>query len=141
LNAYLAEVLGESTNWFFSLLGQEITLINSPTSSLVSLNGMKALSIGVPCTGLEFFGLFACFVIAFPAQLKAKLTILPLGILLIHFLNLIRIQILILNFHYFNSSFDFNHKVTFNIVVYGVILLIWVKWAKYQMIKTNEKSI
>jgi exosortase/archaeosortase family protein len=88
------------------------------------------LYIGDPCNGLDFFGLFACFVLAFPARPGAKLWFLPLGIFTIHLLNALRVVLLCLNYWYFRSSFDFNHKYTFVVVVYGAMLLLWMRWAK-----------
>jgi exosortase/archaeosortase family protein len=94
------------------------------------VEGQPLLYIGDPCNGLDFFGLFACFVLAFPARPVAKLWFLPLGLLTIHLLNAMRVVLLCLNYWYFRSSFDFNHKYTFVVVVYGVMLLLWMRWAR-----------
>ena len=94
------------------------------------VEGQPLLYIGDPCNGLDFFGLFACFVLAFPARPGAKLWFLPLGIFTIHLLNALRVVLLCLNYWYFRSSFDFNHKYTFVVVVYGAMLLLWMRWAK-----------
>ena len=94
------------------------------------VEGQPLLFIGDACNGLDFFGLFACFVLAFPARPVAKLWFLPLGILTIHLLNALRVVVLCLNYWYSRSSFDFNHKYTFVVVVYGVMLLLWMRWAR-----------
>jgi exosortase/archaeosortase family protein len=94
------------------------------------VEGQPLLYIGDPCNGLDFFGLFACFVLAFPARRVAKLWFLPLGLLTIHLLNALRVVVLCLNYWYFRSSFDFNHKYTFVVIVYGVMLLLWMRWAR-----------
>lgn len=133
LNQYITEALGHTSVWIFSILGFQATWRNSD----ISLNDMEVIHIGLGCTGLEFFGLFACFILAFPAKLKAKVIMLPLGILFIHLLNMIRVKFLIINYYFFNSTFDFNHKITFNVVVYGAILLVWVIWARKQMLAAH----
>ncbi|WP_442196393.1 hypothetical protein [Sporocytophaga myxococcoides] len=84
--------------------------------------------------------MFTCFVIAFPASWKSKLWFLPMGILAIHVLNMVRVILLILNFYFFNSSFDFNHKYTFNFVVYGFMLLVWLYWAKKQLPNAGQTA-
>lgn len=127
----ISSLLGRSSSYFFSLI--DLNLNWSEATHCVSINGRPALYIGTPCNGLAFFGLFACFVIAFPASWKSKLWFLPLGILAIHVLNMIRVILLILNFYFYNRSFDFNHKYTFNFVVYGFMLLVWLYWAKKQL--------
>lgn len=131
----LCEILGLSSAFIFSLFGYEVTWLNHN----ISLDGVKVIGIGPPCNGLEFFGLFACFVMAFPASIRSKAIFLPAGILLIHFLNMLRVQFLVINYYYFDSSFEFNHHYTFNVVIYGVILLLWVIWAKNQLLK-NETA-
>lgn len=132
----LCEILGLSSAFIFSLAGYEVIWLNHH----ISLDGINVIGIAPSCNGLEFFGLFACFVIAFPAYIRSKALFLPAGILLIHLLNMIRVLFLIVNYYYFHSSFEFNHHYTFNVVIYGVILVIWTIWAKKQMLK-NETVV
>jgi len=127
----ISSFLGWSSSYFFSLTGLKLNWIES--THCISIDGQSALHIGTPCNGLAFFGLFTCFVLAFPAPWKSKAWFLPLGILAIHVLNMIRVILLILNFYFYNSSFDFNHKYSFNFVVYGFMLLVWLYWAKKQL--------
>ncbi|WMJ72048.1 archaeosortase/exosortase family protein [Cytophagaceae bacterium ABcell3] len=129
ISAGLCEILGLTSGFLFSLSGHEVEYANR----FLSLNSHKVLYIGSSCNGMEFFGLFACFVIAFPGAIKSKLWFLPAGILFIHLINVIRVQFLVINYYFFESSFDFNHKYTFNFVVYGCTLLIWLWWARKQI--------
>ncbi len=99
-------------------------------ATTIYVSGNPLLFIGDACNGLDFFGLFACFVLAFPARSFHKLWFLPLGVLVIHLLNTLRVVVLCLNCWYFRSTFDFNHKYTFVVVVYGVIFVLWMRWAK-----------
>ncbi len=97
------------------------------------------LYIGKPCNGVDFFGLFTCFVLAFPTRWKDKLWFLPIGILAIHLLNVLRVMALCINCWYFRNSFDFNHKYTFVILVYGLIFVLWMKWAqRYSLLKETK---
>ncbi|WP_051312895.1 archaeosortase/exosortase family protein [Sporocytophaga myxococcoides] len=127
----ISSFLGWTSSYFFSLTGLKLNWIEA--TYCISIDGRPALYIGNSCNGLAFFGLFTCFVLAFPASWKSKLWFLPLGILAIHVLNMIRVILLILNFYFYNTSFDFNHKYTFNFVVYGFMLLVWLYWAKKQL--------
>jgi exosortase family protein XrtF len=125
----LCHLLAKTTSGLFSLFG-----IDSATHhSWVSIGGKQAIGIGTVCNGLDFFGLFTCFVLAFPAPWPSKLWFLPAGILLIFLLNLLRIQVLIVNYVYYQSSFEFNHHYTFNLFVYGAVLIVWLAWAKREM--------
>lgn len=96
----------------------------------VTLNGNNAVYIGTPCNGFEFFNLFICFVLAFPSKWVHKLWFIPLGVVAIHFLNIIRVSALALNWHFSKGTLDFNHKYTFVLFVYGLLFLLWTTWAK-----------
>ena len=125
---WLCSILGQSGAKLLSVLGYNSTWV-FPS---IYLNNLKAINIGVPCNGLEFMGLFLCFVLAFPAKIKSKVWFLPLGIFLIHLLNMFRVLFLVLNFYFYRSTFDFNHHITFTVVVYGLILLMCFLWARKQ---------
>lgn len=105
---------------------------------IISINGIEKVYVDTPCNGLEFIGLLICFVVAYPTKIKAKLSFLILGTLLIHGLNTLRVFFLAINFHLYRSSFDFNHHVTFTVLIYGVILLLCLFWARKQF--KNEST-
>ena len=80
------------------------------------------------CNGLILMVLFAAFVIAFPGPWKSKLWYVPAGILAIYLINSLRVIGLALNRMFSNESFEFNHKYTFTILVYGAIFWFWMIW-------------
>jgi exosortase family protein XrtF len=80
------------------------------------------------CNGLILMVLFAGFVLAFPGPWKTKLWFIPLGILGIYLINSLRVIGLAVNHMVAKSSFDFNHKYTFTILVYGAIFGFWMIW-------------
>jgi len=81
------------------------------------------------CNGLVLMALFAGFVIAYPGPLKKKLWYVPLGIVAIYVINSLRVVALAFNQMLSKGTFDFNHKYTFTIVVYGAIFFFWMLWA------------
>lgn len=80
------------------------------------------------CNGLILMVLFAGFILAFPGPWKTKLWYIPLGVLGIYVINSLRVIALAVNHLYSRSSFEFNHKYTFLILVYGVIFCFWMIW-------------
>jgi len=80
------------------------------------------------CNGLILMVLFAAFVFAFPGPWKKKLWFIPLGIVSIYLINSMRVIGLAVNHIFSKSSFDFNHKYTFTILVYGAIFYFWMIW-------------
>ena len=98
--------------------------------SVLLMDGRPAVIVGTPCNGLVIYTLFAGFIIAFPAPLRAKLWFIPLGVILLYLLNIVRVGALALNQHYAHQSVDFNHHYTFSFVVYGCICLLWMWWVR-----------
>jgi exosortase family protein XrtF len=97
------------------------------------------VGVGRPCNGLELFVLFAGFIIAFPGNSRNKLWFIPAGILLIHFVNVLRVAALAviqLNWH---SWLEFNHKYTFTVLVYMLIFCLWMLWMnRFSKTKADE---
>ena len=107
----------------------------------IGIDGTNGLWIGDPCDGLTLFALFAGFVIAYPGPIKTKLWFIPLGLTLIHLLNILRIVALVVIVYYFPDPevLDFNHTYTFTMLVYAFVFGLWYIWAnKLGGIKAHE---
>ena len=130
VNRWITNVLSSSSTEVLQWFGFPAT--NNARN--IFINGEKQLFISTACNGFSFMYLFTAFVLAYPARWKHKAWFLPAGILLIHLLNTLRVIGLILNWFFHRQSFDFNHKYTYVVFVYGILLFLWVKWAgKYAL--------
>jgi exosortase family protein XrtF len=87
------------------------------------------LGIADSCNALTLIILFIGFIIAYPGDWRYKLMFIAGGTLIIFGINLLRVQVLIFNYLYSRSTFDFNHHVTFTIAVYVCVFYFWVLWA------------
>lgn len=95
----------------------------------VGIDGTYGLWIGDPCNGLNLFALFTIFIACYPGNWKNKLWFIPLGIILIHLINVLRIVALCIIVKIDYKYLDFNHDYTFTVVVYGFMFLLWIWWA------------
>ena len=88
-----------------------------------------ALSFG--CEGTEPIVIFMAAVLGFPAKWRKKLYGLLSGILILYFLNLIRIVLLyfigINNF----SLFDIFHTAVFPVIFIFIALVMFIYWMKW----------
>lgn len=114
---------------FLELLGYEIFLEDTTDMVILYIDGSHGVWIGNPCNGINLFGLFTIFVLAFPGKWKRKLWFIPLGILIIHLANIIRIAILTIIAKNSPELLDFNHNYTFTITVYSIVFVLWYIWA------------
>ena len=97
--------------------------------------------VGNGCNGLELFALFTGFILIFKGSWKYKLWFIPLGIIIIHFLNVLRVIGLIFSGRVSVNFLEFNHKYTFTIIMYIITFIGWMIWVKYFSTRITEKSI
>ena len=116
-------------------------LINFPyTDKLrtIGIDGSHGLWIGDPCNGLTLFALFAGFIIAYPGRILWKLIYIPIGLITIHFINVLRIVGLSLVTFYCPQYLNFNHTYTFTLLVYSYVFLLWYLWATKFALKNSN---
>lgn len=116
--------------WVLDTLGFETFQGDHATIRTIGLQGSHGLWIGDPCNGLTLFALFSLFILAYPGSWKHKLWYIPLGITLIHAMNIIRIASLCIITKKSPEMLDFNHTYLFQIIMYGFIFLLWFIWIK-----------
>lgn len=97
-------------------------------SKIIDYPNSHGVWIGEPCNGVKVFGLFSIFIISFKGEIKKKIFYISIGILILHLLNIIRIAALsyisVVNPYFL----DFNHNVTFQLLIYGSMLGLWYFW-------------
>lgn len=106
---------------------------------LLGIDGAHPIWIGSPCNAITLFAFFSLFILAFPSGAKNKLWFIPLGILIIHVANLIRVMSLTLINFYNPEYLEFNHTYTFTIFVYGIIFALWMWWVNFSLKKPAAK--
>lgn len=121
---FLIDHLVKTTSFILKNLGYTIF----EYADAVGVDGTHGVLIGTPCNGLSLFALFAGFIIIFPGKWVYKLFFIPLGILLIHVINIFRLVGLALVVVYHPASLEFNHKYTFTVIVYVFIFILWIIW-------------
>lgn len=97
---------------------------------IIGIDGSHGVYIGVPCNGLELIALFTCFIVIFKGSWKTKVWYVPLGIAIVHLLNICRIFALILIENYNPEALEFNHKYTFTVILYLFVFMGWMIWVK-----------
>jgi len=124
-------VINDSSLWtayVLELMGYESFISDNATIRTVGIDGTHGLWIGDPCNGLTLFALFAIFIVAYPGPWKHKLWFIPVGVTVIHFLNVMRITALCIIVLKRPEWLDFNHTYTFQLLMYGFIFGLWWIW-------------
>ena len=130
LELFIVQNIKGIANFIMVILGY--TLIDPSQlyeqSRTLGIDGTHGLYIADSCSGLDLFALFAIFILAYPGSIKNKLLYIPIGLLIIHLANAIRIVALCIVTLYAPDKLDFNHHYTFTIFVYAIIFLLWIVW-------------
>ncbi|MES2762431.1 MAG: archaeosortase/exosortase family protein [Bacteroidota bacterium] len=128
--------------WIFDLLGYKTFASKEVNDFQVfGIDGSNGVWIGGPCNGITLMFLFAIFVIAYPGNVKNKSWYLPLGILIVHTINILRIIALALIAKYNYTYLDFNHTYTFTFIAYSAVFGLWMLWVnKFSGTKKSEKK-
>ncbi len=100
----------------------------------------KGVTIGAPCDGAVLFALFVVFVISFPGPWRHKLWFIPVGVVLIHLMNVIRVVGLAIVVRVNESWLDFNHDYTFTLIVYSFVFFLWWLWTKKFATNSFQKA-
>jgi len=122
-----------SSRKILELLGYATEMAGDRT---MRITGTPGLFIGDSCNGISLFALFSIFIVAFPGNVISKIIFIPVGILIIHVLNIMRVVILAVIETYSYEWTEFNHTYTFTIIIYACIFMMWWYWInKYSAIK------
>jgi len=105
----------------YSVKGIENTLY-LPHNAYVAVEGA--------CSGLKQFYQWVLLMILFPGPWKKKLWFIPLGLVVIHIDNIIRIVILSIVAIHWPQHWDFIHLWILRPFFYVVIFALWVLWVE-----------
>lgn len=136
---FIREIINLS-QWILNVLGYKTFASKEVNDVQVfGIDGSNGVWIGGPCNGITLMFLFAVFVIAYPGNIKNKLWYVPLGILIVHAINITRIIALALIAFYYPAYLDFNHTYTFTFIAYSAVFGLWMLWVnKFSKPKTIE---
>ncbi len=80
------------------------------------------------CSGVKQIFIFTVVMLFSYGSWKHKLWFIPLGALICHSVNIVRILFLALIVYRYPSQFDLFHIYIFKYAFYGIIFLIWIVW-------------
>lgn len=128
----VTHVVARQTAGILSFCGWPVTIYDYkeiPTTSLL-YEGRSILAVYEGCNGLNTAIIFAAFIIAFGPVSRAWAWFIPLGLLIIHSMNLARIAMLFFVSEYLPNAMYFVHKYLFTAILYAIIFILWVWWVR-----------
>ncbi|HLZ17075.1 MAG TPA: exosortase family protein XrtF [Cyclobacteriaceae bacterium] len=127
-------VSGQSAWVLNNLLGYDVNaVLNSAGPTVFLKTGQRVvLNVYEGCNGINVFIVFAAFIIAFSGSRRSALWFIPLGILILHACNLLRIAFLYWTAVNLQRYFYYVHKYIFTAFIYAVVFVLWMIWV-YQL--------
>ena len=96
-----------------------------------SMGNYGYVKVSPECTSLKQWMHWVFLMVFFPGPWKHKAWVIPLGIVVIHFVNIIRIVGLSLVMVPWPQHFHFFHDYIFKTFFYFMIFMLWVAWVEW----------
>ncbi len=135
---FLAGHVISCSTWFLSdVLNIPVKIINER----IYLPNNGWVGVGPSCSAFKPMVQFLVLMLLYPGPWKKKLWFIPLGIIIIHIVNDIRIVTLSLvtHNHYSQGFWDFTHDYIVRPLFYAVIFTMWVIWVEIISKRTDKK--
>lgn len=101
------------------------------TIGVINSNDTYSLiNVAPECTSLKQWLHWLFLMLLFPGPWKHKLWYIPLGLVIIEFINVIRVVGITLCMIPFPNHFDFFHNYLFKTMFYFFIFIMWVIWVE-----------
>ncbi len=126
LNKFAAFLLNVSS-FFVEILGYEVVTYGKTIKIIDDLN-TPGVYLDRGCMGRNVMIAYAGLIAVFPGKIIHKIWYIPLGLVIITFVNTLRISGLAVIFHRWPEYGDINHYVIFKYTAWLVILILWIIW-------------
>ncbi len=100
---------------------------HGPTVFLKSDNN-TVLNIYEGCNGINVMIVFVAFLIAFGGPARKLSWFLPVGLIIIHLSNIVRLVLLYFVAIHYQHYFYYVHKYVFTAAIYIIVFLLWIIW-------------
>lgn len=138
LFAQASSLLFNQSIWVLQHIFQ-IEIITEGQTIFVN-NHQAYVDVSPGCTSLKQWMHWLFIMLIFPGPWKHKLWYIPLGLIIIQFINVFRVVGLALMIIPWPQHFHFFHDYIFKTIFYFGIFMMWVVWVEYFTIPNNKKK-
>lgn len=134
LPQWFSMAIAGSSRLLLQLTGYTVYQLNTTN---ITLAGGGSVNIAWACLGAGAMSLWAAFIAAHKTALRVKLKWIATGLMLICFINILRVVMITLSIHYHWSYIrHFDAHSSFNIVTYAfIVLLMYIFVRRYNYLK------
>ncbi len=121
---FTGNLLATSVSAILSFLGYQFV----HQGREIVIAGTNGVYFSDLCLGIAPMFIYSGIILVFGDNHKAKAWFIPLGLVLIFFINVFRLLALALIQVHYNDYFNFAHEYLYVIITYGVIFLMVMWW-------------
>lgn len=144
---YLSQRVFSTSQWVLDILGVNYTpfetldiagMVRNNVIYLPDVNGY--VSVNLSCSGLKQFYQYFFLMLLYPGPWKHKLWFIPMGLVIIHFVNIGRIITMTYITIHSASNWDFWHDYVVRPFFYVVMFGLWVWWNERYYLKNKQRG-
>lgn len=135
LKNFLGDSVTASAAFLLRSAGYELTYYKR----LITVDGSIGIYFADLCLGIAPMVIFSGFILSYGNNWKNKLWFIPLGVFLIHCINIFRMIALILVQVHYPEYFRVAHEYVYVVVTYGMIFLLVMWWMNSLADKVSER--
>ena len=139
----ITKFTSDTSAYFLNLFGHvsySNISITRPWMRLV-LDGQVASIVNEGCNAISVVIIFVSFIIAFYTNLKHTLLFILGGLITLFVMNISRIIMLNYIFRYHYEEYGkIAHDYLFPAIIYGTIVILWIIWVRFFVIKQTKKN-
>ncbi len=122
---FMADIVFQQSSWIVKhVIGMDITIKGN--TMYFANDGYLLINSG--CSGIKPLMQFIILMMLYPGPWKKKLWFIPLGIIIVHITNLIRVVGLSIGIMEWPLYWKFSHDYIFRPFFYVVIFSMWLWW-------------
>ncbi len=132
---WLAYQVFLQSSWFLDVTGVNVTAFDELTIAdvvrknvFICAENSGFVYVNHSCSGLKQFYQWFFLMLLYPGPWKHKLWFFPMGILIVHLVNVFRIVGMVFVTMYLPQYWDFIHDWVMRPFFYVVMFLLWVWW-------------
>jgi exosortase/archaeosortase family protein len=144
---YMAEKVYIASQWVLELLNVNVTFFDELTiggslrrNVIYYAENNGYVYVNTSCSGLKQFYQWVFLILLFPGPWKHKLWFIPLGLIIIHIVNIFRIVGMTYVTINMPQHWDYIHDWVMRPFFYVVMFLLWVWWNEKFHLKQKQKK-
>lgn len=128
INQFLMKLLYDNSLWAFTYLTPFEFTTDPETMTFWFGEGSVYITAG--CSGFKQFLQWIVLMIFFPGPWKHKLWFIPVGLIVVHLVNVFRIDGLVIILDYYPEYWRFTHDYIMRPLFYAAMFAMWVIWVE-----------